>query len=105
MFNWAAYPPLETGRTLFVASDSSLHSVPSDVLWMAYNVDPDLIVLADSPEGWQEFVKEQIEIEHQWSLRQERTVADRRMLAEMGIAWNDPSLEDFVCKILDSHFS
>jgi hypothetical protein len=105
MFNWAAYPPLEPGRVLFMASDRSLHSVPVECLWEAYDVDPDLTVLADSPEGWQEFVGEQIEIEQQWNLRKEFTVADQAMFASMGIAaWNDPSLEDFVCAVLDSHF-
>jgi hypothetical protein len=59
----------EPGRTLFLASDSSLYSVPTDALWMAYEIDPDLLVLVQSSDPL--------------------TEGDCRMLAEMGIgAWN-----------------
>lgn len=87
---------LGPGRTLFMASDFSLHSVPSEFLWQAREIDPDLVVLADSPEGWQEFVREQTEAERQWNLRQAFTTTDWRMLREMGIAWDEPSLEDSI---------
>jgi hypothetical protein len=90
MTDWANLPPLEPGRALFQASDNSLHSVPSEFLWQAREIDAGLIVLARSPEEWQAFVKEQLGIDQQWNLRQESTVADRRMLAAMGIAWDDP---------------
>jgi hypothetical protein len=101
MFNWAEYPPLEPGRAIFLASDHSLHSVPSELLWQALEIDPDLTVLADSPEGWQEFVREQIEIDQQWNLRHEFTVSDQAIFASMGIAaWSDSLLEEFVLAML-----
>jgi hypothetical protein len=84
--DWANLPPLEPGRVLFMTSDGGLHSVPTDVLWMAYNADPHLVVLADSPEGWRTFVEEQIEIDQQWTDRNTLTVDDREMLRQMGIA-------------------
>jgi len=86
MINWAAYPPLEPGRVLFMASDRSLHSVPSELLWQAYDVDPDLTVLADSPEGWRKFVREQIEIDQQWANRNTVTATDSKFLRACGIA-------------------
>lgn len=107
---------LGSGCTMFLASDQTLHSVPSDVLWMAYDIDPALIVLADSPEGWREFVRETIEmamwwagrdtsaiadqrwywlvreqievVETEWAKRKLLTAADRTMLADMGIRWD-----------------
>jgi len=92
---------LGPGRTLFMASDFSLHSVPSEFLWQAREIDPDLIVLADSPEGWREFVREQNEIDQQWANRNAVTTTDQAMLKEMGIAaWDEPSLEELVLAIL-----
>jgi hypothetical protein len=86
---------LEAGRTIFMSSDHRFHSVPTRNLWQAREIDPDLIILADSPEGWQEFVREQIEIENQWANRNTVTDADQAMFASMGIsAWNDPMLEE-----------
>jgi hypothetical protein len=79
---------LGLGRTIFCASDDTLHSVPSEFLYQAREIDPDLIVLADSPHGWQEFVREQAEIERQWSLRQVLTTDDSEMLKSMGISWS-----------------
>jgi hypothetical protein len=99
--DWANLPPLDPGCALFRASDNSLHSVPLRFLRNARAIDPDLVVLATSPEGWQQFVAKQLEIDQQWNLRQELTVDDRHMLAAMGIAaWNDPMLEEYVLAIL-----
>jgi uncharacterized protein GlcG (DUF336 family) len=82
MTDWANLPPLEPGRAVFMASaDSSLHSVPLEHSDDAKKIDPLLTVLATSPEGWQEFVREQTEIDPQWNLRHEFTVADRAMFA------------------------
>jgi hypothetical protein len=78
--NWQAIK-LGSGRTMFLASDQRLHSVPSEFLWQARKIDPNLIVLADSPEGWREFVRETIEMAI--------TAADRTMLADMGIRWEE----------------
>jgi hypothetical protein len=87
---------------MFQDSRGGIHSVPLRFLRNARSVDPDLVVLATSPEQWQQFVGEQLGVDQQWNLRQEFTAADRELLKAMGIAWNEPSLEDFVCKILDS---
>jgi hypothetical protein len=86
---------LGTGRGMFLASDHSLHSVPLEFLGMALAVDADLVVLARSPGEWKAFVQAQRDIEHNVL-----TVADRRMLAEMGVSWNEPFLEDSTCNIL-----
>lgn len=80
---------LRPGRIMFLASDHRLHSVPSESIWQAREIDPDLIVLADSPESWQAFLTEQSEIERTWNLRNTLTVADRQMLREVGVEWND----------------
>jgi hypothetical protein len=79
---------LGIGHTIFMSSDHRIHSVPTKNLWQAYGIDPNLIVLADSPEGWQEFVRGQAEIERQWNLRHVLTSNDRLMLREMGTAWD-----------------
>lgn len=52
---------------------------------MACDVDPRLIVLADSPEKWDEFVQSQRDIEQSGL-----TLADRQMLADLGVAWDNP---------------
>jgi hypothetical protein len=91
---------LEAGRTIFMSSDHRFHSVPTRNLWQAREIDPDLIVLADSPEGWREFLRGQAEIKRQWNLRHEFTGADRTMLESMGIAWNDQMLEEYVLSLL-----
>jgi hypothetical protein len=85
---------------MFMASDNSLHSVPLRFLRNARAIDPDLVVLATSPEEWRTFVAEQIEIEHQWANRDTFTEADQAMFASMGIAWNDPLLEELLLAIL-----
>ena len=77
---------LGSGRTLFLASDDTLHSVPSDVLWMACEIDPNLVVLRRNPDPL--------------------TDNDRRMLSAMGITWDEElSLEALMCVILDAAIS
>jgi hypothetical protein len=98
--DWANLPPLEPDRALLMTSDSVLHSVPLEHLDDARAIDPFLTVLATSPEEWRAFVAEQLEIQHQWSLRHEFTEADSRLLRAMGIAWDQPSLEELLLAIL-----
>jgi hypothetical protein len=100
--DWANLPPLEPGCAMFMASDNSLHSVPLRFLRNARSIDPELVVLATSPEQWQQFVAERTEIEQQWANRNTVTDDDRELLRQMGIKWIDPMLEDFVCAILDA---
>ena len=80
MIDWRNLPSLEPERSLFRASDGSFHSVPSENLWMACEIDPDLVVLGRSPERL--------------------TQADREMLRDMGISWDDPMLEEYVLALL-----
>jgi hypothetical protein len=47
---------------------------------MACEIDPDLVVLGRSPERL--------------------TQADREMLRDMGISWDDPMLEEYVLALL-----
>jgi hypothetical protein len=56
MTDWANLPHLEPGCAIFRASNNSLHSVPLEFLWQAYDVDPNLLVLARNPEEWRAFV-------------------------------------------------
>jgi hypothetical protein len=100
MTDWRHLPDLEPGRALFLASDGCLHSVPLRFLRNARAIDPDLNVLATSPEQWRQFVAEQTEIDQQWANRNTVTEADRAMFASMGIAWNDPLLEELLLAIL-----
>lgn len=85
---------LGEGRTIFLASDNTLHSVPSQYLWQAYDIDPSLAVLADSPEEWRAFVQGQLRVEEQWSKRHILTADDQGMLSDMGIAWEPSNAQD-----------
>jgi hypothetical protein len=88
VINWRHLPVLEPGCAMFQDSRGGIHSVPLRFLRNARSVDPDLVVLATSPEQWQQFVGEQLEIEHQWNLRQMFTTADRQFLASVGVRWD-----------------
>jgi hypothetical protein len=100
MTNWRHLPDLEPGCAMFRDSRGGIHSVPLRFLRNARAIDPDLTVLATSPEGWRAFVEQQLGVDQQWANRNTVTDDDRELLRQIGIAWHDPSLEELLLAIL-----
>jgi hypothetical protein len=75
------------GRAAFLAGDGSLHTCDVACLDSVLYFDEDILILAQSPEEWREFLKEQRHIAMLWGRRHILTDSDERMLRAMGICW------------------
>jgi hypothetical protein len=90
---------------MFMDSNGGIHSVPLRFLRNARAIDPDLVVLATSPKEWRTFVERQLGVDQQWANRNTLTDYDREMLRQMGIAWNDQMLEQYVLALLEQRLT
>ena len=91
MIVWERCPPLRSLRVRFLSSDGHVHDVKSSGLNDARKIDPELRVLATTPEEWIDFLVDQKLIERHWALRNIVTDVDTKMLQSMGIKWGRPA--------------
>jgi hypothetical protein len=89
MINWSECPPLQAHRIRFLSSDGHVRDVMRYELDQARDVDPDLRVIATTPEEWESFLFEQKFIDLEWNKRKMLTESDVKFLSSCGIAWGD----------------
>jgi len=70
-----------------IISGENLRSVNADELDELFDINPDLIVLAETPEAWQAYVRDRVREIAEWALRNCITRADREFLKAVGVAW------------------
>jgi hypothetical protein len=90
MIDWGKCIPLQPHRIRFLSSDGYVHDVMRYELDQAREIDPDLRVLAASPEEWIEFCQLQKQIERDWNKRKMLTDSDVKMLKSMGVSCGKP---------------
>jgi hypothetical protein len=91
MIDWGACQPLQPHRVRFLSSDGHVRDVMRYELDQAREVDPDLRVIAKTPEEWESFVCEQKFIDLEWSKRTFLTDGDVKFLKACGIVWGSPA--------------
>jgi hypothetical protein len=84
--DWNSAPALREGHAMIVSGEN-LRSVAVDELDDLYEDDPDLCVLADSPEAWKAYVRDRVREIAEWALRNCITLKDREFLKAVGVAW------------------
>jgi hypothetical protein len=87
MIDWGRCKPLQPHRVRFLSSDGHVHDVMHYELDQAREIDPDLRVVATTPEEWEHYVFEEYFAEHQWNKRKLLTIEDMKFLSACGIAW------------------
>jgi hypothetical protein len=84
--NWNSAPVLHEGRAM-IFSGGNLRSVATDELDDLFDIDPNMTVLADTPEAWKTYVRDRVREISEWALRNCITLADRKFLQAVGVAW------------------
>jgi hypothetical protein len=94
MINWNSAPALREGHAMIV-SGGNLRSVAADELDDLFDINPDLIVLADTPQEWKAYVRDRVREIAEWALRNCITPADREFLRAVGVSWSPTPPEAF----------
>jgi hypothetical protein len=92
--DWNSAPALREGHAMIV-SGGNLRSVAAEELDDLFDINPDLIVLADTPEAWKAYVRDRVREVVEWTLRHCVTLKDQEFLHAVGITWNSAPSPDF----------
>jgi hypothetical protein len=92
--DWSSAPALRDGDAMIVFG-GNLRSVAAEELDDLFDINPDLIVLADTPQEWKAYVRDRVREIAEWALRNCITLADQKFLEAVGVAWTvtSPTVE------------